>query len=154
MAHPALIWGLIGLGAAALVGLLKSRKKVFVSYYYDEDRHYKNLLVAWAKNKKFDFEFEDVSADTRIRTDDAATLRRALSRKIGESHALLVLVGAKSHRRKWIRWEIQKARQLGKKIVAIKIKSHFQSPKSLLSCGAVWARSFEFDAVKEALESA
>ena len=30
-------------------------KKVFISY--DNDKHYKNLFVAWDANKKFDFSF-------------------------------------------------------------------------------------------------
>ena len=36
---------------------------VFISYAYDHDRHYKNLLLAWDKNKEFDFTFYDSSVD-------------------------------------------------------------------------------------------
>ena len=36
-----------------------AKPTVFISYDYDHDRHYKNLLLAWDKNKEFDFTFYD-----------------------------------------------------------------------------------------------
>lgn len=151
MAHPLILIGLIGLGIAAIAKLTK-KKKVFVSYYYRDDNRYKNLLSAWSANDKFDIEFEDVSADVSINSKDAAVLKRVLSRKIAESDVLLVLVGEKSYSRRWVRWEITKAKELQKRIVAVKVKPEYQSPKGLLSSGAVWARSFEYEAIKNAIE--
>lgn len=37
------------------------KKKLFVSY--DNDKHYKNLLLAWDGNKLFEFSMHDHSAD-------------------------------------------------------------------------------------------
>ena len=31
-----------------------AKRRVFISFDYDNDRHYKNLLVAWDQNKQFD----------------------------------------------------------------------------------------------------
>lgn len=39
---------------------------VFISYDYDNDRHYKNLLVAWSKNTSFNLEFYDSSVDVSV----------------------------------------------------------------------------------------
>ncbi len=39
-----------------------AKKKVFISYDYDKDRHYKNLLLAWDANSEFDFNLSDQSA--------------------------------------------------------------------------------------------
>ncbi len=153
MAHPALVVAaIVGIGVAAYK-LFSDKKRVFVSYYYREDRRYKDLLSAWSANKQFEFEFDDVSADISTRSEDDGAIKRVLSQKIREADVLLVLVGQKSHRRRWIQWEVTKAKQLRKRIVAVKIRSEYQSPKALLASGATWARSFEFKAIKAAMES-
>ena len=36
-----------------------AKRKIFVSYDYDNDRHYKNILLAWDKNREFDFGFSE-----------------------------------------------------------------------------------------------
>ena len=38
-----------------------AKRRVFISFDYDNDRHYKNLLVAWDQNKQFDLSFYDGS---------------------------------------------------------------------------------------------
>ena len=48
-----------------------AKKKIFVSYDYDNDRHYKNLLLAWDTNRVFDFGFSDQSADVSIQSTNA-----------------------------------------------------------------------------------
>ena len=151
MAHPALVVGLIAIGGFALRRLFK-KQRIFVSYYYRDDSKYKHLLTVWSENKKFDIEFEDGSADVSIKSKNRAVIRRVLTRKISESDILLVLVGEKSHRRPWIAWELKKAKELGKQIVAVKIKPEYQSPKELLSAGAIWAHSFSYESIRRAIE--
>ncbi|MDD4913090.1 MAG: TIR domain-containing protein [Sideroxydans sp.] len=143
-------------GAAAAFGvykLLTGKKKVFVSYYYDSDRHYKRLLMAWSANDKFELEFEDVSTDVSIRSDNEAYIKRVISDKIKQCDVFIVLVGKKSHRRDWINWEIAKAKEYGKKIVAIKGKRSHTSPEELLSAGAEWVYGFEEKKIREAIFS-
>jgi len=48
-----------------------AKKKIFISYDYDNDKHYKNLLVAWDKNNLFDFSFYDASVDVSVDSEDA-----------------------------------------------------------------------------------
>lgn len=126
-------------------------KKVFISYDYDNDRDYKNLLLAWDKNKDFDFSFQDHSADVSINSHDADAIKRAISAKINGATIFLVIVGSKTHRSTWVKWEIGKAVELKKKIVAVKIEAANQSPDELLGIGASWANSFKFDSIKNAL---
>lgn len=133
--------------------LLTEKKKVFVSYYHDADKHYKRLLTAWSANDKFDLEFEDVSTDVSIRSDNEAYIRRAIANKIKQCDVFIVLVGKKSHRRDWIGWEIAKAKEFGKKIVAIKEKRSHASPEELLSAGAEWVYGFEEKKIRAAIES-
>ena len=62
-----------------------AKKSIFISYDYDNDRAYKNLLLAWDKNSDFDFGFNDQSADVSIDSTDASVIKRAISAKINGS---------------------------------------------------------------------
>jgi hypothetical protein len=131
-----------------------AKKKVFISYDYDNDKHYKNLLAAWDANSLFDFSMSDQSADVGINSTDAAAIKRAISAKINNSTYFLCLVGKKTHKSDWVSWEISKAKELNKKLVAVKIERGNTSPEELLNAGASWAMSFTFDSIKNAINSA
>jgi hypothetical protein len=130
-----------------------AKKNIFISYDYDNDKHYKNLLVAWDVNKEFDFGFTDHSADVSVESDDAGAIKRAISAKINNATIFMCLVGKNTHKSKWVAWEISKAVELKKKIVAVKIESTNTTPPGLLNVGAKWAMSFLFDSVKKAIDS-
>ena len=38
-----------------------SKRKIFVSFDFENDRNYKYLLDAWNENSEFEFEFDDKS---------------------------------------------------------------------------------------------
>ena len=129
-------------------------KKVFVSYDYDNDKNYKNMLLAWDKNSDFDFNMSDQSADVSINSTDAAAIKRAISAKINNATYFLCLIGKKTYKSDWVKWEIEKALELEKRIVAVKISSDCTSPDEILGVGASWALSFTFDAIKKAIDAA
>ena len=131
-----------------------AKSKIFVSYDYDNDRHYKNLLLAWDKNREFNFSFSDQSADVSIQSIYGDVIKRAISAKINASTYFLCLVGEKTSKSSWVAWEINKAKELRKKLVAVKISSRNVTPSGLLGAGASWAMSFTFDAIKNAIEDA
>ena len=131
-----------------------AKKTVFISYDYDNDKHYKNLLVAWDANKKFDFSFYDASVDVSVDSDDAAVIKRVISARINNATHFLCIVGEKTHKSKWIAWEIDKAVELKKKMVAVKTAKDNTTPTGLYGVGATWALSFTFAAIKKALDDA
>jgi len=95
-------------------------------------------LEAWSANDKFSLEFEDVSTDVSINSENEKYLkRRRIADKIKQCDVLIVLVGKKSHQRPWITWEINKAKEYKRKIVAIKIRKNYASPRELISSGVV-----------------
>ncbi|HDR7502773.1 hypothetical protein COF85_21930 [Bacillus toyonensis] len=131
-------------------------KKVFVSYHSAvEDTRYKNLLVAWSANDNghFDIKFDDTSVGVSINSTNANYIKSVIKGKITESSVFLCLVGENTHNSDWVKWEIDKAVELGKKIVAVKIKSTYQTPSNLYGVGAKWAMSFTYDSIKTALDS-
>lgn len=145
-----------GLGGLALLGTLETwrrstmAKRVFISYDYDNDRHYRQLLSAWDANEDFDFEFEDHSTPY-INSDDAGRIKAAISRKMSAAKCLLVIVGEKTSTSTWVDWEIEKAKELGLSLVGVKIKNTYTTPSGLLNAGASWARAFDRDPIVKAI---
>ncbi|MFS7411439.1 TIR domain-containing protein [Carnobacterium maltaromaticum] len=130
-------------------------KKIFVSYHSaTEDTNHKNLLVAWSKNDSnhFDIKFDDTSVGVSIKSENADYIKKVIKEKIKESPTFLVLVGKDTHKSDWVKWEIDKAVELGKKIVAVKIDSTYISPTNLLGVGATWAMSFKYESIKDAID--
>lgn len=131
-----------------------ARKVIFISFDYDNDRHYKNLLLAWDKNKEFEFELYDGSLQDSINSTNAAYIKSKIKPLIQNATHLLCIVGEKCGNNKWIEWEVQTAVDLKKKLIGVKVEKSCTSPAVLLNNGAKWALSFNFDAIKAAIESA
>ncbi len=127
--------------------------KIFISYDYDNDKHYKNLLVAWDKNDLFDFKFYDSSVDVSVNSQDAAYIKRVIKGKIEDSDALLVIVGKETYKSDWVEWEIEKAYELDKNLIAVKTDNSNTSPNAIFGKGASWAKSFTFESIKNAVNS-
>ena len=130
-----------------------AKRRVFISFDYDNDRHYKNLLVAWDQNKQFDLSFYDGSVTAAVNSEDAGPIRRVISQRIAACPRFLCIVGKKTHESDWVAWEINKAIDLNRKLIAVKTDRSNTSPANLMNAGATWALSFTFDAIKKALES-
>jgi hypothetical protein len=113
--------------------LYKQRKrKIFVSYHSKNDSKYKNLLNAWQKNQDFEFDFHDTSVGVSIKTTNESRVKAGITRKINESNLILCIVGEETHQRPMVNWELEKAKELGKKLIIVKIKSHYKAPECLL----------------------
>ena len=131
-----------------------ANKKIFISFDYENDRHYKNLLVAWDKNDLFDFKFYDESVTVAVNSDDAAYIRSKIKERILAAGYLLCIVGSDAHNSGWIEWEIKTAKSLGLSLIGVKIENSNTSPSALLNSGAAWAKSFTFDSIKSAIDAA
>jgi hypothetical protein len=131
-----------------------AKKRIFISYDYDNDRHYKNMLLAWDKNNEFDFELYDGSLKVAIDSTDAAYIKSKIRPLIEKATHLLCIVCTACGNNKWIEWEVQTAVNLKKKLIGVKIEKSCTSPAVLLNNGAKWALSFNFDAIKKAVDEA
>ncbi len=131
-----------------------AKKKVFISYDYDNDNHYKNLLLAWDANKEFDFSLYDQSVDVSVDSTDAGAIKRVISARINNSTYFLCIIGKHTHKSGWVAWEINKAVELKKKLVAVKTAKDNTSPSEILGVGAEWALSFTFDSITDAIDGA
>jgi hypothetical protein len=127
------------------------KQTVFVSYDYDNDRNYKNMLLAWDKNKEFDFSFYDASVDVSVNSTDAAAISRVIAARIGSCTRFLCIVGQHTSQSAWVVWEINKAIELRKALIGVKIDRNYATPSPLLNAGARWAMAFTFESIKTAL---
>jgi len=140
-----------------------AKKKVFVSFDWDNDRHYKFLLQAWDANPEFEFTFIDYSS-SEINSGNIPTVKAALTRKINTATHTLVIVGKEANKKhtdsndigykNWLNFEVAKSKASGNKLVAVKLSSTNTSPDELLNSGASWAMSFARDTVLKALNNA
>jgi hypothetical protein len=139
-----------------------AKQKVFVTFDYENERIYKNLLEAWDANPNFAFGFSDKSAH-EINSDNVSRVKAGLTTKIKESTIVLAIIGFEANKRhqdyevigdiNWINWEINKGRELDKNLVAVKIDKSYESPTAILNSKACWAMSFTFEAVTKALQN-
>lgn len=130
-------------------------KKVFVSYDHSEDAHYRDLLRAWDANTDFDFEFDLRSPTVAINSTEAGAVQGTLTRKMKESEYILVIIGEKSYSSKWMKWEIERAKQedTDLKFAAVKIKTGNTKPSGLPSNTAI-ANGFTLSGIVTALDNA
>lgn len=140
-----------------------AKKKVFISFDYENDKNYKNLLVAWDKNKDFDFYFNDKSSG-EIDSDDVSRVKAALTTKINNSTHTLVIIGKEANKQhknhkeigytNWLNFEIAKSKANKNKLIGVKIDKNYTSPDEILNSSTSWAMSFTFDSIKKALDEA
>lgn len=140
-----------------------AKKKVFVSFDYDNDRYYKYLLDAWDKNKNMEFAFDDCTSD-EIQSWNIPTVKAALTRRINTCSYMLIIIGAEANKyhkdsyqigyRNWQNFEISRAKAAGLKLIAVKLDRSYESPSELLGAGASWALSFNQSSIIEALNRA
>lgn len=115
---------------------------------------YKYLLQGWNNHPNFEFKFDNRSVIVPINSEDAGRVKAGITLKMKEATHLLVIVGKLSHTSDWINWEIEKAKDLGLKLAAVKIDRAYNSPIGLLGVGTSWATSFTEKQITEALNSA
>lgn len=140
-----------------------SKKKVFVSFDYENDREYYYLLKAWNANPKFDFVFSDYSS-REIQSDSVSVVKSCLTKKINEAAYTLCIVGAEANvlhpdwreigYRNWQNFEVARSIQNVNKLVGVKIKNTYAAPKELKCAGVKWAYSFSQAQIVAALDRA
>lgn len=136
------------------------KKKVFISFDFENDRNYKYTLNMWNKNSDIDFSFNDYSS-SEINSWNIPTVKSVLSRKIHDATYTAVIIGSEANKlhkdhvaieyRNWQNFEIAKSKEYGNKLIAIQINSSYEYPEELLNSGAIRVYSFTLDSIQRAL---
>jgi len=140
-----------------------AKRKVFVSFDWDNDKHYKFLLKAWDANPLFEFVFRDVTPG-EIDTSNISRIKAALTTKVKSATHTLVIIGKEANKlheyykligfRNWINFEVHQSKLNHNRIAAIKLDKSYESPEELIGVGASWAYSFEEQPILDALAKA
>ncbi|MCD8107073.1 MAG: TIR domain-containing protein [Oscillospiraceae bacterium] len=139
-----------------------AKKKVCVSFDYENDRGYYYLLEAWNKNSSIDFGIEDCTP-SEIETESVAVVKQVLSRKIGDANYMIAIIGKHSNDkhpdsneigyRNWQAYEVAKNAEKGNHLVVVKLDSGNIAPNECCNVGAKWVTGFILDKIAEALSS-
>lgn len=140
-----------------------TKKKIVISFDYDHDKQYRYLLSALKENKRSAIDFEDLTPGA-INTDNVARVKSVLTSQIRSATHLLVIVGDYANTwhpdsiligdRNWQWWEINKAKDEQKGLIAVKIHKDDEAPTPLKNAGATWALSFNVTAILAAINNA
>jgi hypothetical protein len=93
-------------------------KNVFISFAY-EDLNEVNLLRGQAKNDKLDLEFNDRSVQEPYDSDRAEYIRQKIRERINQCSTTVVYLSANTDASRWVRWEVEKSLELGKRVIAV-----------------------------------
>jgi antiphage defense system Thoeris ThsB-like protein len=154
-------WGVaiilaIGFASFVVLNLRKTRRKVFVSYDHDIDVIHRRLLSAWNANNRFELEFDETSPLVAINSTAAGPIKSALTKRLKQADVLLVIVGKRTHKSSWVKWEIERAKESDIRLAlsAVKIDRESTTPPALLNAGTTWAMAFTHEALLEAISNA
>ena len=117
---------------------MANKKKVFVSFDYENDKKYKYLLEAWDANDDFDFVFNDKTPG-EINSENIGTIKAGLVTKIREATHTLVIVGEEANKKhkdsdligykNWINFEVAKSIEEGNRLALVRIETGFALPE-------------------------
>jgi hypothetical protein len=130
-------------------------KLVFVSYDYENDGNYKDLLVTWSQSPDFPrLSVNDQPVTFPVDGDEAEPLKHVVLGKIKAATAFLCVIGEKTSASAWVDWEIKTAIELEKRMVVARINRDCVVPDVLSEVGPTCAMSFTFEGIKRAVDEA
>lgn len=140
-----------------------AKKRVFVSFDYENDRKHKNLLEAWDANPNFDFVFADQTPG-EIDSNNVGRIKAALTARINGAEYTLVIIGKYAnapHPKRsligytnWINFEVAQSKANKNRLVGVKLDKSYELPEQLVGAHAAWAMAFTQEAILRALSQA
>lgn len=99
-------------------GAEPERRNLFLSFA-SEDLQQVNLLRGQAKNEASELAFNDWSLRAPFNSEQAPYIRKGIRERIRQSSVTLVFVSDKTHKSKWVNWEIKESARMGKAVIAL-----------------------------------
>ncbi len=102
---------------ALLLEANRTRRNAFISFAY-EDINEVTLLRGHAKNERSDIDFADWSVREPFDSDRSDYIRRKITERISQASVTVVYLSEDTPKSSWVKWEVEKSLELGKKVVA------------------------------------
>jgi hypothetical protein len=100
-----------------------SKKRVFISFHMDNEAQIK-LLRHQAKSDKFNLEFTDYS----VKEPFDGNWKRKCEERIIQSSVIVCMIGSETYKRPAVLWELNKAYELGKPVIGVRIYKDKKDP--------------------------
>jgi hypothetical protein len=125
------------------------KPRVFISFHV-EDEAQVNFLRQQAKTAQSDIQFTDYS----VKEPFDEKWKTQCAERINQTSVVIVMVGQETHEREAVNWEIEKAYELGKKVVCVRIYRD-ENHKIPQQCSENHAKviKWDLDAIKHELEN-
>lgn len=102
-------------------------KNVFISHHHADDDHVTKLTDMLGRAG---FQLRNSSIRAKPANQDRlnkglikdAVLKRLLRMKMSWASTVVVLIGKETHARPWVNWEIEQAKELGKRVVGVYVR--------------------------------
>lgn len=94
------------------------KRNVFISFSTD-DINEVNLLRAQTKNENSDIEFNDHSVRVPYKSERAEYIKQKITERIRRASVTVVYLSPNSIASKWVKWEVKKSIELGKRVIAV-----------------------------------
>ena len=124
-----------------------SRKKVFVSFDYDNDKFLKDSLIGQSKLEQSPFQVYDCSLREAIKENDWEVKAK---KKIEQADLVIVMLGAYTHKSPGVLKEIAIAKSLKKKVIQL---IGYKDQKCPRIKGAGYLYQWKWENLKKVLES-
>jgi len=142
---------------------MANKKKVFVSFDYENDKHYKYLLEAWHANDDFDFVFND-KTPTEINSVNIGRIKAGLTIKIKEATHTLVIAGKEANKehkdrgligyRNWINFEVAQSIEHGNCLAVVRLERGNSLPEEVFNGKYALAEGYTEDNIISVLNRA
>jgi hypothetical protein len=97
---------------------LRGKTNVFISFAH-ENMDEVNLLRGQARNEKSMIEFNDWSVSEPYESERAAYIKQQISERINQCSVTVVYMTPYSAKSPWVRWEIERSLELGKRVIGV-----------------------------------
>lgn len=121
-------------------------KSVFISFENDKDKDSFDSIKGLIENPNINVSFNDKSVRKEIDSTNENRIRKEIREKIKSASVLLCIVGKDTHSSRWVKWEIETARQNNKKVFFMRKKDDLNSsmPRDVLGKDVVINWSIKF----------
>lgn len=93
--------------------------RLFISHSWDHVDDLKNLKGLLEQQESFDVEFYEIAPENAINSDNSTYIKHCISARIGEADIVLGIAGIYASYSEWMQWELDKAKEKGKKIIGV-----------------------------------
>ena len=93
--------------------------KLFISHRWEYDNLLQNLKNLLNERGYFYAEYYQIEKDCPINSENASVIKANITKRLKESDVVLAIAGVSASYSEWMQWEMDKALELGLKIVGV-----------------------------------